>query len=114
MHIQPYLFFDGRCEQAIDFYKKAIGAQVQMLMRFKDSPQPPQGASVDPEKVMHSQVRVGETTLLQSLWRVAGGDDVTVHVQLLPAVASVGAERRALSESLRARIGVALDQAALP
>jgi len=57
---------------------------------------------------------VGETTLLQSLWRVAGGDDVTVHVQLLPAVASVGAERRALSESLRARIGVALDQAALP
>jgi len=57
---------------------------------------------------------VGETTLLQSLWRVAGGDDVTVHVQLLPTVASVGAERRALSESLRARIGVALDQAALP
>jgi len=66
MHIQPYLFFDGRCDQAIELYKKAIGAQVQMLMRFKDSPQPPQGASVDPEKVMHAQVRVGETTLLMS------------------------------------------------
>jgi len=54
---------------------------------------------------------VGATTLLQSLWRVAGGDDVTVRVQLLPAVATVGAERRPLSESLRARIGAALDQA---
>ena len=57
---------------------------------------------------------VGETTLLQSLWRVAGGDDVVVRVQLLPTVATVGAERRALSESLRARIGLALDQPALP
>ena len=57
---------------------------------------------------------VGETTLLQSLWRVAGGDDVVVRVQLLPTIATVGAERRALSESLRARIGLALDQPALP
>ena len=57
---------------------------------------------------------VGETTLLQSLWRVAGGDEVIARVQLLPAVATVGAERRALSEALRARIGVALDQPALP
>ena len=54
---------------------------------------------------------VGETTLLQSLWRVAGGDDVIARVQLLPAVVTVGAERRPLSDALRARIGAALDQA---
>ena len=67
MHIQPYLFFDGRCEEAIEFYKKAIGAQVQMLMRFKDSPEKnDQCAPSDLNKVMHAQVRVGETTVLMS------------------------------------------------
>ena len=39
MQVQPYLFFDGRCEEALDFYKKALGAKVEMLMRFKDSPE---------------------------------------------------------------------------
>ena len=43
MHIQQYLFFDGRCEEeAIEFYKQAIGAKTEMMMRFKDSPEPPQ------------------------------------------------------------------------
>ena len=41
MQVQPYLFFEGRCEEAIEFYRQALGAQVEMLMRFKDSPQPP-------------------------------------------------------------------------
>lgn len=45
MPIQPYLFFEGRAEEAIEFYRKALGAQVQMLMRYKDSPEPqPKGA----------------------------------------------------------------------
>ena len=39
MQVQPYLFFDGRCEEAIDFYRRALGAEVTMLMRFKDSPE---------------------------------------------------------------------------
>ena len=38
--IEPYLFFDGRCEEAIDFYRKALGAEVEMMMRFKESPEP--------------------------------------------------------------------------
>ena len=42
MLVQPYLFFDGRCEEAIEFYHSKIGAQVEMLMRFKDSPEPHQ------------------------------------------------------------------------
>jgi PhnB protein len=40
-HVQPYLFFGGRCEEALDFYRTALGAEVQTLMRFKESPEPP-------------------------------------------------------------------------
>ena len=59
MHVQPYLFFDGRCEEAIEFYKQALGVQVTMLMRFKDSPEPQgqPGADCSPgvrDKVMHA------------------------------------------------------------
>ncbi len=48
MLVQPYLFFDGRCEEAIEFYRKVLGAEVHMLMRFKDSPEPPQPDMVPP------------------------------------------------------------------
>jgi PhnB protein len=67
MQIQPYLFFDGRCEEAIEFYREALGAEVTMLMHYKDSPDP--GAcspGVSPEKVMHANLRIGETTVLAS------------------------------------------------
>lgn len=66
MQIQPYLFFDGRCQEAIDFYSKAVGAQVNMLMHFKDSPDkdhiPPGGES----KVMHADIRIGQSNILLS------------------------------------------------
>ncbi|HEY5316152.1 MAG TPA: VOC family protein [Pirellulales bacterium] len=74
MQIQPYLFFDGRCEEAIEFYRSALGAEVQMLMRFKDNPEPQEGM-VPPgaeNKVMHAQVRVGETMVLVSDGRCLG------------------------------------------
>ncbi len=75
MQVQPYLFFDGRCEEALTFYRKALGAEVTMLMRFKDSPEPPQPGMVPPgseNKVMHSSFRVGETTLMASDGHCAG------------------------------------------
>jgi PhnB protein len=76
MQIQPYLFFDGRCEEAIEFYRKALGAQVDMLMRFKDSPQPPpQPGDCAPgseNKVMHASFRVGDSMLLASDGRCTG------------------------------------------
>ena len=68
MQIQPYLFFDGRCEEAIDFYKRALGAEVTMLMRFKEMPDPPPG-SIPPgaeDKVMHASVQIGDATVLVS------------------------------------------------
>jgi PhnB protein len=69
MLIQPYLFFDGRCEEAIEFYRKALGAEVKMLLRFKDSPEPTKPGMVPPgseNKVMHSSFRIGETIVMAS------------------------------------------------
>ncbi|OGB20620.1 MAG: hypothetical protein A3I66_22920 [Burkholderiales bacterium RIFCSPLOWO2_02_FULL_57_36] len=75
MQVQPYLFFDGRCEEAIEFYRKTLGAEVTALMRFKDSPEPPQPDMVPPgseNKVMHANFRIGETTLMASDGRCMG------------------------------------------
>jgi PhnB protein len=69
MLVQPYLFFDGRCEEAIEFYRRTLGAEVQALMRFKDSPEPHQPGMVPPgseNKVMHSSFKVGDTTIMAS------------------------------------------------
>ena len=72
--VQPYLFFDGKCEEAIEFYKRALGAEVNMLMRYKDSPEPPPpgcGPS-DGNKVMHANFRVGKTEIMASDGRASG------------------------------------------
>lgn len=69
MLIQPYLFFEGRCEEAIEFYKHALGAKVEMLMRYKDSPEPPKPGMCPPNsanKVMHACVRIGDTAIMAS------------------------------------------------
>ncbi len=73
--IQPYLFFDGRCEEALEFYRRALGAEVTALIRFKDSPEPPQPGACPPgsgDKVMHASFRVGEATLMASDGRCQG------------------------------------------
>jgi PhnB protein len=75
MQVQPYLFFDGRCEEAIEFYKSKLGAKVEMLMRFKDSPEPAQPGMVPPgaeNKVMHSCIRIGDTAVMASDGRCMG------------------------------------------
>jgi PhnB protein len=75
MQVQPYLFFDGRCEEAVEFYRSALGAEVTMLMRYKDSPDPPPPGMVAPsseDKVMHTSFRIGETTVMASDGRCEG------------------------------------------
>lgn len=76
MQVQPYLFFDGRCEEAIEFYRKALGAQVGMMMRFKDAPPDacPEGAfpAGSENKVMHAALQIGETTVMASDGRNTG------------------------------------------
>jgi PhnB protein len=65
--VQPYLFFGGRCEEAIEFYRSALGAEVEMLSRFKESPEPnPALPDCFDEKVMHCTIRIGETRLMAS------------------------------------------------
>ena len=67
--IQPYLFFGGRCEEALEFYQQAIRAEIEMVMRFNESPEPPPPGTV-PEgyenKVMHASFRVGESQVMAS------------------------------------------------
>ena len=67
--VQPYLFFDGRCEEALDFYKSALGAKVEMMMRFKDSPEPVPAGMCAPgseNKVMHAAFHIGDTLVMAS------------------------------------------------
>ena len=72
MNVQPYLFFDGRCDEALEFYKKAIGAKVGMLMRWKDSPDKSMCTPSNADKVMHAQVQIGDTTVMASDGRNTG------------------------------------------
>lgn len=75
MQVQPYLFFDGRCEEALDFYRKTLGAEVEMMMRFNASPEPCQEGMVPPgseNKVMHAAFRIGESTIMASDGRCGG------------------------------------------
>jgi PhnB protein len=67
--IQPYLFFGGRCQEALEFYRVAVGAEVDMLMLYKDSPEPPPPGMLQPgfeNKVMHTTFRIGGSTLMAS------------------------------------------------
>jgi len=75
MHIQPYLFFEGRCDEALAFYGKALSVEVTMLMRYKDSPEPQPPGMLPPgseNKVMHAAFRIGDTTVMASDGRCSG------------------------------------------
>jgi PhnB protein len=73
MQVQPYLNFDGRCEEAIEFYRAALSAEVTMLTRFSDYPGPADPRMVAPkDKVMHARIRIGETEVMASDGRCGG------------------------------------------
>ena len=91
--VQPYLFFDGRCEEAIEFYRSTLGAEVIMLMRFKDSPDPTMCAPGAENKVMHASLRIGDTTLMASDGRCEGKPSFQGFSLSLPVLNEVDAER---------------------
>lgn len=74
MQVQSYLFFDGRCEEALDFYQAALGAEITALMRYKDAPPQPESSAQEgcgpgqmaPEKIMHANMQIGETQVMAS------------------------------------------------
>ena len=96
MRIEPYLFFDGRCEEAIEFYRKAIGAEVTMLKRFKDSPEP--NSEMTPpnadNKIMHATLRVGDSNVLVSDGYCLGKPSFQGFSLSLVAADDAEAERR--------------------
>lgn len=78
MKIEPYLFFDGRCEEAIEFYKKALGARVEFMMRNAESPEPPPEGMLPPgseHKIMHASLHIGGALVMMSDG-MCGGDAV--------------------------------------
>ena len=72
MLIQPYLFFEGRAEEAIEFYKKTLGAKVEMVMRFKEAPDQSMISPGSGEKVMHGAIKIGDSIVLMSDGRNSG------------------------------------------
>jgi len=111
MHIEPYLFFEGRCEEALEFYRTALGAEITMLMRYKDSPDPAACNPATLDKVMHASVRIGETTVLASDGRCEekasfDGFCLTIHAEtdadaqrLFAALSDGGQVRMPLAET---------------
>ena len=127
MQVQPYLFFEGRCEEAVEFYRKALGAEVTMLMRWKDSPDPEMCQPGAEEKVMHMSFRIGDTTLLASDGRGTGqpnfqGFSLTLHAaddadaeRLFASLAEGGQVRMPLAKTFfSSRFGMLADRFGAP
>jgi PhnB protein len=93
MQVQPYLSFEGRCDEAIEFYKKAIGAKVDMLMRFKECPDPSMVSPNNADKVMHAALRAGDTQLLMSDGRCTGSPNFNGIALALSTGSDADAER---------------------
>jgi len=93
MQVQPYLSFEGRCDEAIEFYKKSIGAKVEMLMRFKDAPDQSMISPGSADKVMHASLRAGDATLLMSDGRCTGSPNFHGIALALSASTDADAER---------------------
>jgi PhnB protein len=93
MQIQPYLSFEGRADEAIEFYKKAIGAKVDMLMRFKEAPDQSMISPESKDKVMHAALHAGDTQLLMSDGRCTGSANFSGIVLALSVQTEGDAER---------------------
>ena len=109
MLVQPYLSFNGRCEEAIEFYRKAVGAEPVMVMRFKESPEPPPPGMVPPgseNKIMHASLRIGDSTVMATDGGCQGNETFQGFSLSLTAPSEAEAERvfAALSEGGQVRM----------
>jgi PhnB protein len=107
MAVQPYVFFNGRCDEAIEFYQKAVGAEVMMLMRFKQAPDQSMVRPETAEKVMHARLRVGDAIVLVSDGMCTGGEQKFEGFSLtlsLDSVEEVDRRFNALAEGGQVRM----------
>lgn len=112
MNVQPYLFFDGRCDEALAFYRDALGAEVTALTRWKDSPEPAAPGMSPPnsdDKVMHASFRVGDSTVMASDGRCLGRPSFEGFALALTVADEAEAERlfAALAEGGQVRMPLA-------
>jgi PhnB protein len=109
MNVQPYLSFEGRCDEAIEFYEKSLGAKVDILMRFKECPDQSMVSPGSAEKVMHAALRVGDTQILMSDGRCQGGPNFNGFSLAVSAESDADAERmfNALADGGQVRMPLA-------
>ncbi len=120
--VQPYLSFEGHCEEAVEFYRKAIGAEVTTLLRYKDSPDPGMSAPGTENKVMHATLRIGESTVFasdgrcggkpsfQGIWLSLTAPDATDAERLFAALADGGQVQLPLTKTFFSpRFGMVTD-----
>ncbi len=96
MQVQPYLIFEGRCQEALDFYVQALGAKVEVVMRYKDSPEPLPPGSIPPggeDKVMHSAMKIGSSTVMASDGHCTGKPGFQGFTLALPVADEATAHR---------------------
>ncbi|MCL5096797.1 MAG: VOC family protein [Candidatus Omnitrophica bacterium] len=107
--VETYLFFEGRCDEAIEFYRRALGAEVVMLVRFKDSPEPNMCSPGTEQKVMHAALRIGGTTLMVSDGQCLGKPNFQGFALSLEARTEAEADRwfAALAEDGQVRMPLA-------
>lgn len=126
MFIEPYLFFEGRCDEAIEFYRQHLGAEVSTLMRYKESPEPHQPGMLPPgseNKVMHGVIKIGDSKLMLSDGRCSGkpsfqgfaltitAPDVAQADRMFAALADGGAVQMALAKTFFSpRFGMVTDR----
>ena len=126
MLIEPYLFFEGRCDDAVEFYRQTLGAEVGALMRYKESPEPHQPGALPPgseNKVMHGILKIGDTTAMVSDGRCSGipdfrgfaltinAPDVTRADQMFAALADGGQVQMAQAKTFFSpRFGMVTDR----
>lgn len=126
MQIEPYLFFEGRCEEAVEFYRRALGAEIGALMRYKESPEPHQPGTLPPgseNKVMHALIKIGDTKVMVSDGRCSGkpafqgfaltitAPDVAQADRMFAALADGGQVQMALAKTFFApRFGMVSDR----
>ncbi|MBN9090191.1 MAG: VOC family protein [Reyranella sp.] len=93
MNVQPYLSFEGRAQEAIDFYRSALGAQVEAIMQFKDAPPDMQANMPNKDKVMHSAFKVGDTTIMATDGQCSGKSEFSGITLTINASSDAEAEK---------------------